>query len=70
VRLEGLVVERIVFRVEKEAGRDEISANARSLSSSVRLRLEIVLAAQMRAFIWGSRGSVLESMLQKASSIR
>jgi len=69
VRSAGLVVERIVFRVEKEDGRDEMSANARSLLSRVRPRLEMVLAARMRALIWGSRSSDSESVLRKTLSI-
>jgi hypothetical protein len=51
VRSVGLVVERMVFRVEKEDRRDDMSANARSLSSRVRPRLEIVFAAWIRALI-------------------
>jgi hypothetical protein len=64
------VVERMVFSVEKEDGREEISANARSLSSSERPRLEMVFTARIRALIWGSRGSDSEIVLRKTSSIR
>jgi hypothetical protein len=70
VRSVGLVVERMVLSVEKEDGREEISANARSLSSSERPRLEMVFVARIRALIWGSRGSDSERVLQKTSSIR
>ena len=70
VRSMGLVVESMVFSVEKEDGREEISMNARSLSSSERPRLEMVFAAQIRALIWGLRGSDSERVLQKTSSIR
>ncbi len=60
----------MVFRVEKEGESEQMMANARSLSSSVRPRLEMVLAARMRALIRGSRGSNSERVLQKTSSIR
>ena len=58
-----LVVDRMVFKVEKDDGRDEMMEKVMSLSSRVRLRLEMVLAERMRALIWGSRGSDLESVL-------
>jgi hypothetical protein len=48
---EGLVLDRIFFRVFIEEGRDEMMANAMSLSSSVSPRAEIVPAAHTRELI-------------------
>jgi hypothetical protein len=66
----GEEVDRIVFRVDNDEGREEITAQATNLSLSLSPRLEMVQAALIRALIWDSRASELERVLWKTSSIR